>query len=101
MVPVCKSCGKKAWPPLMHCPLCFAETRLEPMGCDGVLEELATSHVSGHEGAFGIVKMDGFRVVGSLDGQLHKGEKVRMTECGVGPDGSPFYRFSASEMNTY
>ena len=71
------------------------------MGCDGVLEELATSHVSGHEGAFGIVKMDGFRVVGSLDGQLHKGEKVRMTECGVGSDGSPFYRFSASEMNTY
>ena len=81
----------------MHCPFCFAETSLELAGRNGKLEELATSHVSGHEGTFGIVRMDGFRLVGSLDGELHKGAKVKMTQCGVRPDGFPFYRFSAAK----
>jgi hypothetical protein len=64
-----------------------------------VLEELADSHVSGHEGAlFGIIKMmDGFRLVGSLDGTPRRGTRVRMTGCGIGPDGSPFYRFAPAK----
>lgn len=62
-----------------------------------MLEELADSHVSGREGTFGIIRMDGFRLIGSLDRTLHRGTRVRMTACGIGPDGSPFYRFAPAK----
>ena len=77
--------------------MCLGETKLEPAKQDGVLEELATSYILGHEGTFGIVRMDGFRLVGTLDGPMHKGAKVRMTSCGVKQDGSPFYNFALAK----
>lgn len=95
-VPVCMSCGKKAWPPSLHCPSCFATTKLEHVRAEGTLVEFAGSSIKGHEGTFGIVEMDGFRLVGSLDGtKFCSGMRVKMTECGITPDGSPFYRFAA------
>lgn len=77
--------------------MCLAETKLEPAKPDGVLEEFATSHILGHEGTFGVVRMDGVRLIGTLDGPLHKGAKVRMIGCGVRPDGSPFYNFAPAK----
>lgn len=98
-VPVCTLCGKKAWPPAAHCPSCLAQTKLKRQELDGTLEEFARSHISGHEGVFGIVKMDGFRLVGSFDdgARLRRGAKVRMAGCGVRPDGTPFYRFAPAK----
>lgn len=99
LVPICTSCGKRAWPPSAHCPSCLQPTRLEAVSPEGALVEFSTSHVSGHEGTFGIVQMaDGFRLVGSFDGagtgsRLEKGMWVKMVRCGVRTDGSPFYDF--------
>jgi len=59
-----------------------------------VLVEFATSHLRGHEGVFGIVQMDGFRLVGSFESaDLSEGMDVRMIECGM-KDGTPYYLFA-------
>jgi uncharacterized OB-fold protein len=93
-VPVCTRCDKKVWPPSTTCPACYSKTALKKVGRKGVLVEFATSHVTGHEGTFGIVEMDGFRLVGSFDSaDLEEGMKVRMGDCGV-RDGAPYYFFA-------
>ncbi len=75
------------------CQSCFAKTALKKVAKTGALVEFTHSHVRGHEGAFGIVQMDGFVLVGSFDDTaLQKGMKVRMDKCGVN-DGTPFYHF--------
>ncbi len=97
VVPACTSCGKRAWPPALHCPSCLAKTELRPASKKGTLVEFASSHLRGREGVFGMIEMeDGFRIVGSLSGEkLYKGMKVKMVECGLSPaDGAPYYRFS-------
>lgn len=92
-VPICKRCGKKAWPPSSTCPICYSKTVLKRAGRKGVLVEFAASHVRGHEGVFGIVEMDGFRLMGSFDSaELSPGMEVRMVDCGV-KDGTPYYSF--------
>lgn len=98
MVPVCTSCRKKAWPPSARCPSCLSTTRFAKVGTAGTLVEFAASHFKDRKGAFGIVEMDGFRLVGSLgDAKLAEGMKVRMTKCGVEPDGTPYYHFQPAE----
>lgn len=98
MVPVCTSCGKKAWPPSARCPSCLSKTRFAKVATAGTLVEFAASHVRGREGTFGIVEMDGFRLVGSIgDAKLREGMKVKMSKCGVGPDGTPYYHFEPVE----
>jgi uncharacterized OB-fold protein len=92
-IPVCTKCGKKAWPPSACCPSCFSKTALKKAARTGVLVEFARSNVKGHEGTFGMVRMDGFILVGSFDNvELKKGMKVRMDWCGIN-DGTPFYHF--------
>lgn len=92
-VPVCTKCRKKAWPPSSTCPSCFSKTVLKKVGKTGVLTEFAHSHVRNREGTFGIVKMEGFTLVGSFDdGELRKGMKVEMDRCGIS-EGTPFYHF--------
>jgi uncharacterized OB-fold protein len=98
VVPVCTSCGKKAWPPSARCPSCLSGTKFVKVRTAGKLVEFAASHIKGREGTFGIVELDGFRIVGSVGGtKLKEGMKVKMTKCGVGPDGSPYYHFEAAE----
>lgn len=92
-VPVCTKCGKKAWPPSGTCSSCFSKTTLKKTTRLGELVEFSRSHVRGYEGVFGIVKMDGFTLVGSFDNtNLKKGMKVRMDRCGMS-NGTPFYHF--------
>lgn len=93
-VPVCIRCRKKVWPPSSICPSCYSKTELKKIDRKGVLVEFATSHVRGHEGMFGIVEMDGFRLVGSFGKtKLVQGMQVRMVDCGV-RDGTPYYLFA-------
>jgi uncharacterized OB-fold protein len=95
LVPMCTKCGKRAWPPSPSCPKCFGKVVLKKVDKTGILVEFATSHVRGHEGVFGIIEMDGFRLVGSFDGdkKLCNGMKVRLDKCGVNAEGAPFYHF--------
>jgi hypothetical protein len=95
LMPVCTSCGKKAWPPSPICPACLSKTSLKKIRPEGTLVEFADSHIRDHEGIFGIVEMDGFRLVGSFDigAPLHEGANVRMDRCGL-RDGAPYYHFT-------
>ncbi|MGI0038782.1 MAG: Zn-ribbon domain-containing OB-fold protein [Nitrososphaera sp.] len=98
VVPVCMSCLKKAWPPSARCPSCLSKTRFTKVATIGTLVEFAASHVKDREGVFGIVEMDGFRLVGSIGGaNLKEGMEVGMSKCGIGPDGTPYYHFQPAE----
>jgi uncharacterized OB-fold protein len=44
---------------------------------------------------FGIVNIGGINIIGSLDSTNSPsvGMKVKMINCGISPDGTPFYEF--------
>lgn len=94
-IPVCTLCKSKAWPPSRHCPHCLHETALQKVETTGTLLEFTSSHIKGREGIFGIIEMSGIKIVGSFDSlQLKEGMKVKMSGCGVRPDGTAFYHFT-------
>jgi uncharacterized OB-fold protein len=94
-MPVCMSCGSKAWPPSHRCPCCLSKTSLRKIETTGTLVEYTSSHVKGREGVFGLVEMSGIKLVGSFEDQnLKEGMKVRMTDCGIRSDGTAFYSFA-------
>ena len=98
-IPVCKVCKKKVWPPSLTCPLCYSRTVLKSVSTKGVLVEFSTSYLGNHEGIFGIVQMDGFKMMGSFDNpELSKGMRVRMKECGL-RDGRPYFCFVPEATN--
>ena len=96
---VCRSCGAKAWPPSHNCPRCLSRTSLQQIETSGILLEFASSQVKDRQGIFGIIEMSGIRIVGSFESsnQLREGMMVRMSECGVRPDGTAFYNFVPAE----
>lgn len=97
-VPICKSCGRKAWPPAKLCPVCLSNTSLEKVESVGIVIEFAKSHVKNKEGSFGILDIDGIRLVGALKtDKISSGMRMRMVECGISEDGSPFYDFAPLE----
>ena len=99
-IPVCTSCGNKAWPPSRRCQHCLHKTSLRKMKTTGTLIEFSSSHVKGKEGAFGLIEMAGIRLVASLgDQQLKEGMKVRMSRCGIMPDGTAFYLFAPAGLD--
>jgi hypothetical protein len=61
--------------------------------------EFTNSQVKDKQGIFGIIEMSGIRIVGSFESsnQLREGMTVRMSECGVRPDGTAFYNFVPAE----
>jgi len=94
-VPKCMSCGSNAWPPSHCCPYCLSKTSLKKIETTGILLEFTSSHCKGKEGIFGLVEMSGIKLVGSFHTtHLKEGMKVRMKECGIGPDGTAFYFFT-------
>src|SRR5688572_30554911 len=60
-MPVCNSCGSKAWPPSSRCPHCLSKTSLKKIETTGTLIEFTSSHVKGKEGVFGLVDMSGIK----------------------------------------
>lgn len=99
-MPLCMSCGSKAWPPSKRCPCCLGKTTLKKVDTTGTLLELSRSHVKGREGAFGLVEMAGIRLIASLgDQQLKEGMKVRMSHCGISQDGTAFYFFKPAGLD--
>jgi hypothetical protein len=52
------------------------------------------------EGAFGVVEMAGIRLIASFDDQqLEEGMQVRMSACGIKPDGTAFYFFAPAGLD--
>ena len=93
-IPVCASCSSRVWPPSKICPKCHSNASLQKFEATGILIEFADSHVKNREGSFGIIDMDGIRIVGSLKAaNPHVGMKMKMAACGVREDGGPFYDF--------
>lgn len=67
---------------------------LKKVSNKGVIVEFAASHIRGHEGVFGVVEMDGFKLVGSFDMiELVPGMRVQMVDCGMS-EGAPYYLFA-------
>ncbi|MGI0024274.1 MAG: zinc ribbon domain-containing protein [Nitrososphaera sp.] len=94
-IPVCVSCGSKAWPPSPTCPRCLSRTAMKEGKRTGRLLELSCSHVKGREGLFGVIQIDDIRLVGSFDRHsLREGMNVMMIDCGIHEDGTVFYRFA-------
>lgn len=94
-ITICASCMKKVWPPFPTCPYCLSKTSLKKIETTGILLEFADSRIRDHEGIFGLVEMDGFRLVGSFDSaaRLREGMKVMMDRCGL-RNGTPYYHFT-------
>jgi hypothetical protein len=68
---------------------------LKKIETSGILLEFTSSHIKGKEGTFGLVEMSGIKLVGSFGAShLKEGMKVKMSECGVRPDGTTFYSFT-------
>jgi uncharacterized OB-fold protein len=101
-VAVCTRCSKKIWPPAEFCCFCFSKTSFKKIEGIGTLIEFTTSHIHGKEELFGIVDIEGIKLIGSLSSNLSIGMKVRMVECGIRENGSPFYHFERlKRLNSY
>lgn len=92
-VAVCKRCRKKMWPPTEFCCYCFSRTNLEEIETTGRLIESTTSRIYGKEDLYGVVDMEGIKLIGSLSANVTTGMKVRMVKCGIRENGSLFYHF--------
>jgi uncharacterized protein len=93
IAPFCNSCNKKIWPPSYFCSSCLEKTELKKFQTTGTLIEFTTSYFK-NRGTFGVIDLDGIRVIGSILGEmLYEGMRVTMTDCGVTHDGSVYYQF--------
>jgi len=92
-VTVCKKCRQKIWPPSQNCFVCFSPTKLEKVVTTGFIKEITTSYTKGTAKLYGIVDMQGIKLVGSLAPDAYVGLKVQMTDCGIRENGSLFFNF--------
>jgi uncharacterized OB-fold protein len=93
-IPVCNSCHARVWPPFQFCPVCYSPTSLEKVNAIGTLVEFSVSHVKNRDGLFGVIDLDGIRIVGSLgETPVQVGQKMKLASCGIRDDGTPFYNF--------
>jgi uncharacterized OB-fold protein len=93
MTPFCNSCNKKIWPPSYFCSICFELTELKKFQTVGTIIEFTASYVK-NRGTFGVVDLDGIRIIGSILGELlYEGMQVKMNRCGITQDGSAYYHF--------
>ncbi len=99
---ICIGCNKKIWPPTEFCCDCFSKTSFKKIKPVGTLIESSTSHIRGKEELFGIVDMEGIKLIGSLSSDLTIGMRVRMVECGIRENGIAFYHFEPlKRLNSY
>lgn len=100
-IPCCTLCRTIAWPPSNICPRCLSSTSLKKAGTRGRLIEFARSTVKNKRGMFGVVDLQGIKLIASLVEQPYRsGMKVKMIDCGVDSDGRIFYVFGPLTKNT-
>lgn len=97
-IPQCTTCGHRAWPPSRSCPKCYSRTELKSIDPVGILVEFANSNIRNKGGIFGVIDIDGIKIVGGLKTENpHAGMKLKMSACGLNKDGSPYYDFDSAQ----
>jgi uncharacterized OB-fold protein len=99
MIPYCISCNSATWPPSDHCYLCASKTKLRRIEhITGKLVEFTASNDMGSRRVFGVVDIEGVKLIGSIKSLLpYVGMNLNINACGVLSDGTPFYEFKDSE----
>ena len=96
VIPYCVWCGSPAWPPVEKCYNCRSKVKLKRIkGPQGHLIEYATAYTKCGPVIFGVVDIDGIKLVGSLRPSItpQVGMNVKMVNCGLSTDDTPFYEF--------
>jgi uncharacterized OB-fold protein len=94
-IPYCIRCDLPVWPPIDQCYFCMSRVKLirirSPVGS---LIEYTTARNLCSPIIFGVVRINGINLVGSLKSiSPHIGMRVMMINCGVSSEGTPFYEF--------
>ena len=94
-IPYCIRCGLPAWPPIDQCYFCMSRVKLirirSPVGS---LIEYTTARNLCSPIIFGVVRTNGINLVGSFKSISPQiGMRVKMINCGVSSEGTPFYEF--------
>ena len=87
------SAAKKCGLPRNFVAIVFAQQDLKKIETTGTLIEFTTSHIYGKEDLYGVVDMEGIKLIGSLSANVTTGMKVRMVKCGIRENGCLFYHF--------
>ena len=94
-IPYCIRCGLPAWPPMDQCYFCMSRVKLRRIRSPiGSLIEYTTARNLCSPIIFGVIRTNGINLVGSLKSISPQiGMRVKMINCGVSSEGTPFYEF--------
>jgi uncharacterized OB-fold protein len=94
-IPYCIRCNSPSWPPIERCNICMSRVKLKRIKTPvGHLIEHTTAYNMSKPVIFGVIELDGIKLVGSLHSVApYVGMGLRMINCGVSADGTPFYEF--------
>jgi len=93
-IPTCIQCRRTVWPPSKFCSLCLSGVRSSRAGQKGVVIDYTCSHIARSKVTIGLVELHGVRLLGSIVGKpVKRGAKVKLTSCGITPEGGVFYNF--------
>jgi uncharacterized OB-fold protein len=94
-IPYCIRCGLPAWPPIDQCYFCMSRVKLRRIRSPiGSLIEYTTARNLCSPIIFGVVRTNGINLVGSFKSISPQiGMRVKMINCGVSSEGTPFYEF--------
>ena len=96
VIPYCIKCGSPAWPPVERCYNCMSKVKLKRIKVPlGRLTEYSTAYTICGPVIFGVIEIRGIKLVGSLHPSTtpRAGMSVKMVNCGLSTDGTPFYEF--------
>lgn len=96
VVPYCDRCNAPAWPPVDCCFTCMSKVKLKSTkSLKGHLIEYTTSYHLSKPLVFGIIEIDGIKLVGSVHSSVapHVGMILKMRNCGISDNGTPYYEF--------
>jgi uncharacterized OB-fold protein len=94
-IPYCIGCSLPVWPPIDQCYFCMSRVKLRRIRSPvGSLIEYTTAHNLCSPIIFGVIRINGIKLVGSLKSISPQiGMRVKMMNCGVSGEGTPFYEF--------
>jgi uncharacterized OB-fold protein len=93
-IPACIQCHRIVWPPSQFCSVCLGGVRSRRVRQKGIIIEFTYSHIGSTQGIVGLIELCGVRLLGSIFGKpVRRGGKVKMTSCGITPEGAVFYNF--------
>ena len=96
VIPYCSRCGSPVWPPIEKCYNCTFKVKLKRIKApQGHLIEHTTAYTICGPVMFGVIDIDGIKLVGSLRPSImpQVGMSVKIVNCGLSSDYTPFYEF--------